>query len=219
MFTGIVEAIGRIGRIESHGVDRRFAIVAPAISDRGIAVGDSVAVQGCCLTAAALTQDGFEADVSSESLELTTLGGLAEGDRVNLETSLTLHTPLGGHLVSGHIDGVGVVVDRWPDGRSERWRFRAPQGLARYIATKGSIAVDGISLTVNGVDGCEFDVNIVPHTSEVTTLGQYGAADRVNIEVDLLARYVERLLSAGGGPSEGVTRELLNRAGFTDGEG
>ncbi len=217
MFTGIVEAIGRIRGIESYGVDRRFGIAAPAVVEQGIAAGDSIAVQGCCLTAAALTQDGFEADVSAESLALTTLGDLAEGDGVNLETSLTLQTPLGGHLVSGHVDGVGEVVERWPDGRSERWRFRAPEALARYIAAKGSIAVDGISLTVNAVDGAEFDVNIVPHTSEVTTLGNHDAGGRVNMEVDLLARYVERLLTAGGGPSDGVTRELLTRAGFTDG--
>ena len=217
MFTGIVQAIGRLTSVRGDGVDSRFTIAAPGLSGAGMAVGDSIAVQGCCLTAAELTSDGFVADVSAESLERTTLGRLAEGDGVNLETSLTLQTPLGGHLVSGHVDGVGEVVDRWPEGRSERWRFRTPDELARYIATKGSIAVDGISLTVNGVDGSEFDVNIVPHTSEVTTLGQYRRGDRVNIEVDLLARYVERLLSAGGGPDAGVTRELLNRAGFSDG--
>jgi riboflavin synthase len=216
MFTGIVEAIGRIQRIESRGVDSRFTIAAGGLDRTRLSVGDSIAVQGCCLTAAELTGEGFVADVSAESLSRTTLGHLGEGDGVNLEASLTLQTPLGGHLVSGHVDGVGAVVDRWAEGRSERWRFRVPDELARYIATKGSVAVDGISLTVNAVDGPYFDVNIVPHTSEVTTLGDYGAGDRVNIEVDLLARYVERLLTAGSGPDQGVTRELLTRAGFTD---
>lgn len=216
MFTGIVETIGRIRAVTSHGVDQRFTIAAPELDWSGVAVGDSIAVQGCCLTAAELTGDGFVADVSAESLDRTTLGTLGEGDGVNLETSLTLQTSLGGHLVSGHIDGVGEVLDRWPEGRSERWRFRVAEGLARYIATKGSIAIDGISLTVNGVDGADFDVNIVPHTREVTTLGAYGAGDRVNIEVDLIARYVERLITAGGDSEGGVTRELLERAGFTD---
>lgn len=215
MFTGIVQAIGRIQSVEARGVDSRFTIAAEGLDLSCIAVGDSIAVQGCCLTAAALTDDGFEADVSAESLSRTTLGNRGEGDGVNLETSLTLQTPLGGHLVSGHVDGVGEVVERWPEGRSERWRFRVPDELARYIATKGSIAVDGISLTVNAVDGAEFDVNIVPHTNEVTTLGAYGAGDQVNIEVDLLARYVERLLTAGSNGDGGVTRELLARAGFT----
>lgn len=216
MFTGIVEAIGRIRRVESSGVDSRFHIAAPGLEQGRVSVGDSIAVQGCCLTAAELTDDGFVADVSAESLSRTTLGSFGEGDGVNLETSLTLQTPLGGHLVSGHVDGLGEVVARWPEGRSERWRFRAPDKLARYIATKGSVAVDGISLTVNRVDGPEFEVNIVPHTSEVTTLGASRPGDSVNIEVDLLARYVERLLSADGGVSQGVTSELLARAGFTD---
>jgi len=214
MFTGLVQCVGRVGRIASLGGDRRFLIeVAEPGLDR-VAVGDSIAVDGCCLTAVTAGGGAFEADVSNESLSRTTLGELDVGSRVNLETALTLSTPLGGHLVSGHVDGVGEVLARRPDGCSERWRFRAPAELARYIAEKGSICVNGISLTVNVVDGAAFDVNVVPHTAAATNLGDLGPGARVNLEVDLVARYLERLLQGRGATGGGVDEALLARAGF-----
>ncbi len=217
MFTGIIQTVGTVERIAPAGADRRLAIRASEFDLDQARIGDSIAVNGCCLTAVSLSGDVFEADVSHESLDRTTLGRLAAGGAVNLEKALTLATPLGGHLVSGHVDGVGEVVSRQPDGRSERWRFRAPAALSRYIAEKGSICVDGISLTVNRVEGREFEVNIVPHTSEVTTLSGYRPGTPVNLEVDQIARYLERLLTVGeeeGAEGGGITRALLERAGF-----
>lgn len=196
MFTGIVQAVGRIEeRIEHASGDVSLVISTAAISAADIAVGDSVCVSGVCLTAVETTPAGFRADVSAESLARTTLRGLTAGSRVNLETSLTPDTRLGGHLVSGHVDGIAQVLARWDDARSVRFEFRAPEALARYIAEKGSVCIDGTSLTVNGVDGASFDVNIVPHTLGATTLGELGPGSKVNIEVDQIARYVERLLS------------------------
>ena len=218
MFTGIVAATGTLRESRETGGDRRLHFDTPGLDLTGVAVGDSIAVNGCCLTAVEVDDSGFAADVSLESLACTTLGALAPGDAVNLETALTLSTPLGGHLVSGHVDGVGEVVDKSPAGRSERWRFRAPPALARYIAAKGSIAVEGISLTVNAVADCEFDVNIVPHTAAVTTLGRYRPGQSVNLEVDLLARYLERLLEGRAeAGTTGVTEALLRRNGFIEG--
>lgn len=215
MFTGIVQATGRIRRITPTGGDRRLDVAAPGLDMSLVRTGDSIAVSGCCLTAVTVAADGFEADVSNETLALTTLGSLTAGSRVNLETALTLSTPLGGHLVSGHVDGVGEVLSRQPDGRSERWRFRAPEELARYIARKGSICIDGVSLTVNAVSGSEFDVSIVPHTSAVTTLGDATPGTAVNLEVDLVARYLERLLTGGeDAPAGGLDLDKLARAGF-----
>ena len=196
MFTGIVQAVGRIDERREHASgDVSLAVATGALDAAGIAVGDSICVSGVCLTAVEVTPDGFRTDVSAESLARTTLGGLAAGSRVNLETSLTLQTPLGGHLVSGHVDGVARVVARTEDARSVRIGFRAPDALARYIAEKGSVCIDGTSLTVNGVAGSAFDVNIVPHTLGATTLGGLGPGSTVNIEVDAIARYVERLLA------------------------
>ncbi|MEX0386638.1 riboflavin synthase [Spiribacter onubensis] len=217
MFTGIIQATGTLRESRETGGDRRMRFDAEALDLRAVAVGDSIAVNGCCLTAVEVDPAGFAADVSLESLARTTLGRLTPGDRVNLETALTLSTPLGGHLVSGHVDGVGEVVSRTPDGRSERWRFRAPDALGRYIAEKGSIAIEGISLTVNRVEGAEFEVNIVPHTSAVTTLGEYGPGQSVNLEVDLVARYLERLMQGGEGINRGgVSEALLRRSGFLE---
>ena len=196
MFTGIVQAVGRIDERKEHASgDVSLTVATGAIDATGIAVGDSICVSGVCLTAVEVTRDGFLTDVSAESLARTTLGDLASGSRVNLETSLTLQTPLGGHLVSGHVDGIARVVARSEDARSVRIGFRAPDALARYIAEKGSVCIDGTSLTVNGVDGSAFDVNIVPHTLGATTLGDLGPGSTVNIEVDPIARYVERLLA------------------------
>jgi riboflavin synthase len=196
MFTGIVQAVGRIEeRIEHASGDVSLVIATAAISAADIAVGDSICVSGVCLTAVEATQTGFRTDVSAESLARTTLRDLASGSQVNLESALTPDTRLGGHLVSGHVDGIAQVLARWDDARSVRFEFRLPEALAKYIAEKGSVCIDGTSLTVNGVDGADFDVNIVPHTLTATTLGELGPGSAVNIEVDQIARYVERLLS------------------------
>ena len=196
MFTGIVQAVGRIEeRIEHASGDVSLVIATAAISAADIAVGDSICVSGVCLTAVEVTPAGFRTDVSAESLARATLRDLAAGSRVNLETALTPDTRLGGHLVSGHVDGIAQVLARWDDARSVRFELRVPEALAKYIAEKGSVCIDGTSLTVNGVDGADFDVNIVPHTLTATTLGELGPGSAVNIEVDQIARYVERLLS------------------------
>ena len=215
MFTGIVQAVGRVRRVDDRGVDRRLVVETRALDLDGTRVGDSIAVNGCCLTAVLLAPGEFTADVSRETLERTTLGSLAAGSMVNLEPALALGAPLGGHLVGGHVDGIAEVVERRPEGRSERWRLRVPPGLARYIAEKGSVCLDGISLTVNEVSGREFGVNLVPHTLSVTTLGQHRPGSPVNLEVDLLARYVERLLQVdAAGQPVGLSAETLARAGF-----
>ena len=195
MFTGIVQAVGRIEERIDHGSgDVSLVVATAAIDAADIAIGDSICVSGVCLTAVEVTPAGFRTDVSAESLARTTLSGLAAGSRVNLETALTPDTRLGGHLVSGHVDGIAEVVARWDDARSVRFEFRVPEALARYIAEKGSVCIDGTSLTVNGVHGAVFDVNIVPHTLAATTLGDLGPGSTANIEVDQIARYVERLL-------------------------
>lgn len=217
MFTGIILARGRILGLERRGGDVRLRVGTGKLSLGGVHLGDSIAVNGVCLTAVELGSREFAADVSTETLSLTTLGGLKPGDPVNLETALTLSTPLGGHLVSGHVDGVGDVLGRTDDARSVRLSIRAPQELARYIAPKGSICVDGTSLTVNSVEGSRFELNIVPHTLEETIIGNYKVGTRVNLEVDLIARYLERLVlgeSAGEPKSSGITREFLARHGF-----
>jgi riboflavin synthase len=181
-------------------------------------MGDSIAVNGVCLTAVELPGDGFSADVSNETLALTTLGNLKVGSRVNLEKALTLSDRLGGHLVSGHVDGIGTVLERSPDARSERFVIEAPDVLARYIAQKGSVCVDGTSLTVNKVDGARFELNIVPHTLQETIIGDYVPGSEVNLEVDLIARYLERLMlgeRAGlSGEKTDINEELLRKTGF-----
>jgi riboflavin synthase len=217
MFTGIVQAVGQIRRLEPRGGDVRLSAAAGKRVMAGVNLGDSIAVNGVCLTAVALGEGEFAADVSRETLSLTTLGGLKAGSPVNLEKALTLATPLGGHLVSGHVDGVGEVIDRHDDARSRRLRIRAPAELARYVAQKGSICVDGTSLTVNAVDGRDFELNIVPHTLTETIIGGYGPGTRVNLEVDLIARYLERLL-LGQGAAEpragGIDEAFLAQHGF-----
>ena len=198
MFTGIVQAVGRVRTIEKRGADARLALDAAGLGLEDVAIGDSIAVAGVCLTVVALDASGFAFDVSPETLSRTTLGTLAAGDPVNLEKSLRLADRLGGHLVAGHVDGVGKVVAVHDDGAAQRWIFSAPQTLARYIAVKGSIAIDGTSLTVNEVDGDTFGVTLIPHTLAVTTFGARKAGDAVNLEVDLVARYVERLYGERG---------------------
>jgi riboflavin synthase len=197
MFTGIVQTMGRVTALQAGqggAVDLRLEIRVEEPLAETISTGASVAVNGVCLTVVGHTENGFAADVSRETLDCTTLGTLDVDDRVNLETAVTPVTALGGHLVSGHVDGVGSVISRQQDGRCVRLRIRAPDDLARYITPKGSITVDGVSLTVNAVSEAEFEVNIVPHTLEVTTLQAYRPGHRVNLEVDVVARYLERLL-------------------------
>ena len=217
MFTGIIQAVGTLVALESRGGDARLHVDAGDLDLSDVGSGDSIATNGVCLTVADLPGDGFVADVSGESLALTTLGGMRPGCPVNLEKALTLSTPLGGHLVSGHVDGVGRVLERRKDARSIRYRIEAPGELARYIARKGSICVDGISLTVNAVEGAVFELNLVPHTLRETAMSEHRSGDIVNLEVDLLARYLERLMlgdQVAQSPREGVTLELLAKTGF-----
>jgi riboflavin synthase len=198
MFTGLIQAVGTIEGMEPRGGDVRLLVATGGLEMADVRPGDSIAVNGACLTALEPDAERFAADVSRETLALTTLGELKPGAPVNLEKSLTLGTPLGGHLVSGHVDGVGVVLWRRNDGRAVRFGIEAPEDIARYIARKGSIAIDGTSLTVNAVDDRVFEIAIIPHTLERTVTGNYQTGTRVNLEVDMLARYVERLMGAGG---------------------
>ena len=218
MFTGIIQAVGTIASMENRGGDLRLGIHTGKLPMEDVELGDSIAVSGVCLTVVELTGQGFVADVSGETLGLTTLGQLAVNDRVNLEKALTLATRLGGHLVSGHVDGIGTVTARSADARSVRFTLQAPDELARYIAVKGSICVDGISLTVNGVHGAAFELNIVPHTLAETTMQDYQPGHHVNLEVDLVARYLERLLqgeaAATSATAPTISRELLEAYGF-----
>ena len=194
MFTGIIQAVGRIAQIESGEQDIRLRIETGKLPLAEVSLGDSIASSGVCLTVTELPGDGFWADVSPETLSLTTLGTKGVGDAVNLETSLTLNTPLGGHLVSGHVDGVGRIESVTEDARFWRVRVVAPEKLARYIAMKGSICVDGTSLTVNEVEGASFELTIIPQTWEETVFSEYQAGSPVNLEVDVIARYLERLM-------------------------
>lgn len=215
MFTGIILAVGRIQSVEPRGGDVRLTVETGKLPLAGARLGDSIAVNGVCLTAVELGSGHFCADVSRETLSRTTLGQAKAGTAVNLEPALTPTTRLGGHIVSGHVDGVGTVIGRHGDGRSERFVLEAPAGLAKYIAEKGSICVDGISLTVNSVDGARFGLNIVPHTLVETTLGDIRPGHKVNLEVDIIARYLERLLLGDkAAVSGGVTLDLLRQSGF-----
>ena len=216
MFTGIIQAIGTLTRIEPRGGDARLTVATGKLPLADTRLGDSIAVNGVCLTAVELGAGHFRADVSRETLALTTLGAASAGMPVNLELALLPTTRLGGHLVSGHVDGVGRIIDQRDDGRSWRFTVEAPAELARYIARKGSICVNGISLTVNEIDGAVFGINIVPHTLTETTLGTTKPGDAVNLEVDLLARYLERLLlgEQAAQPGAGVTMALLQSSGF-----
>jgi riboflavin synthase len=195
MFTGIVQDVGRIESSTASGGDVRLLIAHHL--DTALRIGDSVCVQGCCLTATQVAAGSFAADVSRETLALTTLGELLPGAAVNLEPALRAGDPLGGHLMSGHVDGVAQVLAISGDARSQRLLIGVPAPLARYLAPKGSIAVDGVSLTINEVEGASFGVNIIPHTQAVTTLGTLTVSAHVNLEVDQIARYLDRLLHAG----------------------
>jgi len=194
VFTGIIQSVGRIAAIEGGGQDIRLRIETGKLPLASVALGDSIATSGVCLTVTELPGDGYWADVSPETLSLTTLGQKSVGDAVNLEPSLTLNTPLGGHLVSGHVDGVGRIDSIVEDARFWRVSVEAPANLARYIAVKGSICVDGTSLTVNQVSGARFELTIIPQTWEETVFSEYAVGSAVNLEVDVIARYLERLM-------------------------
>jgi riboflavin synthase len=209
MFTGIVEAVGSISARQDRDGDMRFVIDCGALDLAASRPGDSIAVNGVCLTAVDIDGRSFAADLSLETLGKTSLGELDVGSRVNLETALALGDPLGGHLVSGHVDGVGKLLEFEPEARSVRYRFEVDPQLQHYIAVKGSVTVDGTSLTVNKVDGNRFDVNIVPHTQQNTVFGSYRPGSRVNIEVDIIARYLERLLEGRSGTNAAGDRRML----------
>ena len=216
MFTGIIESLGKIESIEDTGGDARFWIHTGKLDMSDVQLGDSIAMNGVCLTVIELRDDAYCADVSGETLSKTSLKILQVNSEVNLEKALTPTTRLGGHLVSGHVDGLGKVIDRFDDARSIRFVIESPAELAKYIAMKGSITVDGVSLTVNKVDGAQFELNIVPHTLKETIMHSYQPGREVNLEVDLIARYLERLLLGEKAAESGgnITASLLAEHGF-----
>jgi riboflavin synthase len=196
MFTGIIQTIGEVDLVTTKNGDAELQIAAPGLGLEQVAIGDSIAVNGCCLTVTRLLDTAFIADVSHETLSVTTLGNWTVGTLVNLEKALTAGQPLGGHYVTGHVDGVGTVTELATDARSTRMQIEVPELLARYIARKGSVTVDGVSLTVNEVGPTTFAVNLIPHTLDVTVLNRYAVGTRVNLEVDIIARYLERLVTS-----------------------
>jgi len=215
MFTGIIESIGKVEKIEKQSGDAKLTIQVGQLDMSDVALGDSIACNGVCLTAIAFTDNSYTADVSGETLRLTTLGKLAVGSPVNLEKALTPTTRLGGHLVSGHVDGIGEIISIRKDSRSIQYQIKAPDELAHYIAKKGSICVDGVSLTVNEISDSLFDLNLVPHTLIETTASDYQVGTKVNLEVDLLARYLERLLTGQKVASgSNITAGFLQNSGF-----
>lgn len=218
MFTGIIQAVGQVAAMQPRGGDLRLRVHSGKLPLDDVALGDSICTSGVCLTVIDLPGDGFWADVSVETLNFTTLGDLAPGARVNLEKALTPASRLGGHIVSGHVDGVGEIVSLREDARSVRVVISAPDSLARYIAHKGSICVDGTSLTVNAVDGARFDLNIIPQTMAETVFGDYRPGSRVNLEVDVIARYLERLVlgdaAADPAATGGLSMEKLAEHGY-----
>lgn len=212
MFTGIIKGVGVVASLRPQGGDVRLSVRAPDLEWEAQAAGDSIAVNGACLTIVEVARDGFAADVSSETLAVTTLGGLGPGDPVNLEPALAVGDKLGGHLVSGHVDCVGKVARVEREARSLRLGMEVPRDYRRYLAKKGSICVDGVSLTINEVSGSSFEVNIIPHTAGNTVIGGYRPGTRVNVEVDLVARYLESLLGDRG--DNGLSHELLRAHGY-----
>ena len=211
MFTGIIKAKGTIRAMQKRGGDVRMTVTSPDMPWSDYEVGESIAVSGVCLTAVALHEGGFDTDVSVETLNVTALSGIGEGSQVNLEPAVSVGERLGGHIVSGHVDCTATVTRMHEDARSIRIAFEIPKEYARYIAKKGSVCIDGVSLTINEVSGNTFEVNIIPHTAEVTTMGGYTVGTVVNIEVDLLARYLERLLSED---ADGMSLEFLKAHGY-----
>ena len=218
MFTGIIQAVGEITDMQPSGGDMRLRVNTGKLDLSDVALGDSIAANGACLTVVELPGDGYWADVSVETLNFTTLGGLKTGSKVNLEKALTPASRLGGHIVSGHVDGVGEVVSLQEDARSWRFVMRAPDDLAKYIAHKGSITVDGTSLTVNAVNGAEFELNIIPQTMAETVFGDYQPGSKLNLEVDVIARYLERLMQGDGAAKPGagsISMQTLAENGYT----
>ena len=211
MFTGIIKAKGTISAMDKRSGDVRLSVRSEGLPWSDYEQGESIAVNGVCLTAVALHADGFDTDVSVETLDVTGLGGLAVGSAVNLEPAISLGERLGGHLVSGHVDCTGKVVSRTADARSIRLGIEIPREYARYVAKKGSVCVDGVSLTVNEVSGNTFELNIIPHTAQSTIIDDYAAGTVVNVEVDLLARYLERLLDKDG---DGISIDFLKANGY-----
>jgi len=218
MFTGIIQAVGEIADMQPSGGDMRLRVNTGKLDLSDVALGDSIAANGACLTVVELPGDGYWADVSVETLNFTTLGGLKTGSKVNLEKALTPASRLGGHIVSGHVDGVGEVVSLQEDARSWRFVMRAPDDLAKYIAHKGSITVDGTSLTVNAVNGAEFELDIIPQTMAETVFGDYQPGSKLNLEVDVIARYLERLMQGDGAAKPGagsISMQTLAENGYT----
>tara|TARA_R110001592_G_scaffold234908_1_gene492757 strand:+ start:128 stop:793 length:666 start_codon:yes stop_codon:yes gene_type:complete len=221
MFTGIIEALGSVADLQLRGGEWRMSIHSAALDFGDVILGDSIAVNGVCLTVTKLGTAQFEVDVSNETMQHTTLHGLGKGTKVNLEKALTPTKRLGGHIVSGHVDGVGEVTALRPDGASIRMDFSVPKDLAKYIAQKGSICIDGTSLTVNTVNGAAFSVNIIPHTQSETIIQDYKVGGKVNLEVDLIARYLERLMQGDSaaeeqqGSASKLTKSLLAENGYT----
>ncbi|GJM13733.1 MAG: riboflavin synthase subunit alpha [Pseudohongiella sp.] len=214
MFTGIIEAVGSVAKLQQLGSDWRLTIDSGKLDLSDVVLGDSIAVNGCCLTVVALQDSLFEADVSNESMRCTALGDFKDGSRVNLEKAMLASGRLGGHIVSGHVDGVGSLVSSSADGGSVRLVYEAPKEIAKYIAAKGSICIDGTSLTVNEVSDNKFAVNVIPHTQTETIIGDYEIGQSVNLEVDLIARYLERLLQGTESDDSKIDKDFLGRHGF-----
>ena len=214
MFTGIIEAIGSVARLQQLGSDWRLTIDSGKLDLSDVVLGESIAVNGCCLTVVEMQKNLFGADVSNESMRCTALGQFKGGTPVNLEKAMLASGRLGGHIVSGHVDGVGNLIESSADGASVRLVYEAPKEIAKYIADKGSICIDGTSLTVNEVSGLKFTVNVIPHTQTETIIGDYKVGQSVNLEVDLIARYLERLLQGTDSSEEGLNKEFLTKHGF-----
>lgn len=218
MFTGIIEAIGTISALQNQQGDIRLRIQTGDLDLGDVKLGDSVATNGVCLTVVELPGDGFWADVSRESITHTRIAEWKKGDKVNLEKALTLNTRLGGHIVTGHVDGVGTITERKDDARSVRFTLQAPSNIQKYIAAKGSITVDGVSLTANDVDGDLLELNIVPHTVQETLINDYKVGTQVHLEVDIIARYLERMMNPNSSSKEEkkskITEAFLAQNGF-----
>jgi len=212
MFTGIIAALGKIESLQATGGDVRMTVATQGLDLSDVKLGDSVANNGVCLTVVEMSNAKLSFDVSRESLDRTSLGSLTSGSEINLEKALAVGDRLGGHFVSGHVDGLGKVIARQESARSVQFRFEVPKGLERYIAEKGSICIDGTSLTVNNVADNWFEVNIIPHTMQETIMSNYQIGTKVNLEVDLIARYLERLLPSD--KKTGISRETLQQNGF-----